>query len=393
LSHTYTYHTLISHTRAGVEAEEERLRLEARERAEEARERKLRDMAQQAAADVLAASSVAIGGGGPASSSSVPRFSAHGGNNSGAIGSPATTLGRVLGLPGARDPGDALYDRSQVKNLSAYGYVSHATRVTHRPYGGQHSVLHSYARSLGGEGLGGDMDGGGRGSPSPDDAEEEEDGLLPGDDDDDDPDADIFSQAHLPDHSHMPMYAAEPSVVRSRIVASPFAHALGGDATVPAGAAAAGPARSSPGKSFRPIAANPSSGAADELVVARSSSPMTTTTTLRGGARFVGGGGGPGGGGGAHRRQASQSRTTSLSHGAAHAPPVSNAGAIVAHTVDRTDGTFSPITSFTGASSTAAASVGARRAGAAGGTGRGTAGGAGGTMSKSGSSASLHVPQ
>lgn len=91
-SHTYTYHALISHTRAGVEAEEERLRERARERAEEERER---------------------------------AFRAH----------------SRLRPP----PHELLYDRSQALNYSAYAYATRVTRTPHLPHGGGHSVLHSYA--------------------------------------------------------------------------------------------------------------------------------------------------------------------------------------------------------------------------------------------------------
>lgn len=128
LSHTYTYHTLISHTRGGVDAEEERERMLERDRAEEERERKLREMVIAHRAGAAASGRTAAGGG------------------SGAPESPLTVVRRLAGSPGG--PGrDSLYDRSQVINVSAYGYAHHATRHTHRAGGGAHSVLHSYAAS------------------------------------------------------------------------------------------------------------------------------------------------------------------------------------------------------------------------------------------------------
>jgi hypothetical protein len=129
LSHTYTYHALISHTRAGVDAEEERERAEQRDRAEEERERKLR---------IIAAQKQRVAGG-----------TMHGAGID-SLGSTQTR--QMLG-----EAGDALYDRSQVKNLSAYGYAYHATRMAaHRAGGGQHSVLHSYAYAA--DGAGGPLD-------------------------------------------------------------------------------------------------------------------------------------------------------------------------------------------------------------------------------------------
>jgi hypothetical protein len=91
-THTYTYHTLISHTRAGIEAEEERLRERARELAEEQREKALaRAQAKRSSADQ-----------------------------------------------------EQLYDKSQVINTSAYGYTHHTTRTAYHAQ----SVLHSYAADL-----------------------------------------------------------------------------------------------------------------------------------------------------------------------------------------------------------------------------------------------------
>jgi hypothetical protein len=146
LSHTYTYHTLISHTRGGVDAEEERERLLERERAEEERERKLREMVLAHRAGVAANGRL-------------------GGSGSGAPESPLTVVRRLAGSPGAHG-NDSLYDRSQVINVSAYGYAHHATRHTHRP-GGGHSVLHSYAASARHHRGGGGGGVGGADSPDP----------------------------------------------------------------------------------------------------------------------------------------------------------------------------------------------------------------------------------